>query len=126
MISKKAIKQTIKTEMDSALLKHIVYCEDANEILILLTVPQLRSETAIRERIHTTLTLIKTRLEQYMNVRVAMGISDTVDGRKHWQRLMNQARSLVSLCFFEGYDKFFYPESEIKLFKGTSVVCGLC
>jgi two-component system response regulator YesN len=115
MISKKMIKQTIKSEMESALLKHIVYCGDANETVILLTVPQLRSETAIRELIHATLSLIKTRLEQYMNVRVAMGISDTVDGRKHWQRLMNQARSLVSLCFFEGFDKFFYPEIEIKL-----------
>ncbi len=121
MISKKAIKQTIKTEMDSALLKHIIYCEEANEILILLTVPQLRSETAIRERIHITLTLIKTRLEHYMNVRVAIGISETVDGRMHWQKLMNQARSLVSLCFFEGYDRFFYPESEKKLFQETSV-----
>ncbi|MDD9265482.1 helix-turn-helix domain-containing protein [Paenibacillus sp. GCM10023248] len=115
MISKTAIKQTIKTEMDSAFLKHIVHCEDANEIIILLTVPQLRSETAIRKLIHTTLSLIKTRLEQYMNVRVAMGISDTADGSMHWQKLMNQARSLVSLRFFEGYDKFFYPESEIKL-----------
>ncbi|WP_236284303.1 response regulator [Paenibacillus allorhizoplanae] len=114
MISKKEIKQTIKTEMDSAFLKHIVYGEDANEIFLLLTVPQLRSEIAIRELLYTTLSLIKTRLEQYMNVRVAMGISDTVDGRKHWQRLMTQARSLVSLCFFEGYDKFFYPESGIK------------
>ncbi|MDR6882459.1 helix-turn-helix domain-containing protein [Bacillus sp. 3255] len=114
MISKTAIKQTIRTEMDSAFLKHIVHCEDANEIVILLTVPQLRSETAIRKLIHTTLSLIKTRLEQYMNVRVAMGISDTVDGSMHWQKLINQARSLVSLSFFEGYDKFFYPESKIK------------
>jgi two-component system response regulator YesN len=120
MIPKKAIKQTIKAELDSALFKHIVYDEDPNEIFILLTVPQLRSEIMIRELIHATLSLIKTRLEQYLNVRVAMGISDTIDGRKHWQRLMNQARSLVSLSFFEGYDKFFYPESEIKLGKETS------
>ncbi|CAH1193186.1 Protein-glutamate methylesterase/protein-glutamine glutaminase [Paenibacillus allorhizoplanae] len=120
MTSKKAIKQTIKAEMDSAVFKHIVYDENPNEIFILLTVPQLRSEIMIRERIHAALSLIKTRLEQYMNIRVAMGISDIVDGRKHWQRLMNQARGLVSLSFFEGYDKFFYPESEIKLGKETS------
>ncbi|CAH1232282.1 Protein-glutamate methylesterase/protein-glutamine glutaminase [Paenibacillus allorhizoplanae] len=120
MTSKNAIKQTIKAEMDSAVFKHIVYDENPNEIFILLTVPQLRSEIMIRQLIHATLSLIKTRLEQYMNVRVAMGISDIVDGRKHWQRLMNQARSLVSLSFFEGYDKFFYPESEIKLGKETS------
>jgi two-component system response regulator YesN len=113
MLPKSSIKQTIKTVMESALLKHIVYSEDANEIFILLTVPQLRSETAIRELIHSTLSLIKTRLEQYMNVRVAMGISDIIDGRKQWQRLMSQARRLVSLCFFEG-DQFFYPESEIQ------------
>jgi two-component system response regulator YesN len=120
MTSKNAIKQTIKAEMDSALFKHIVYDDDPNEIFILLTVPQVRSEMMIRELIQSTLSLIKTRLEQYLNVRVAMGISDTVDGRKHWQRLMNQARGLVSLSFFEGYDKFFYPESEIKLGKETS------
>ncbi|CAH1193056.1 Protein-glutamate methylesterase/protein-glutamine glutaminase [Paenibacillus allorhizoplanae] len=114
MISQKAIKQMIKTEMDSASFKHVVYGEDANEIIILLTVPQLRSESAIRELLHTTLALIKIRLEQYLNVRVAMGISETVDGSKHWPKLMNQARSLVSRCFFEGYDKFFYPENEIK------------
>ncbi|NHW37091.1 helix-turn-helix transcriptional regulator [Paenibacillus aceris] len=55
-----------------------------------------------------------------MNVRVTMGISDIVDGKKHWQMLLNQARSLISLCFFEGYDKFFYPESEIKTCMETS------
>ncbi|WP_054027586.1 hypothetical protein [Bacillus sp. FJAT-28004] len=111
MISKKAIKQTIKTEMDSALLKHIVYCEDDNEIFILLTVPKLRSESAIRERIHTTLSLTKTRFEQYIYVHAAMGISDIVDGRKHWKRLMNQARSLVTLCFFERFNVFLESKS---------------
>jgi two-component system response regulator YesN len=115
MISRKTIKQTIKTEMDSSSFKHIVYGDDAKEIIILLTVPQLRSESAIRDHLHTTLALIKIRLDQYLNIRVAMGISETVDGSKHWQRLMNQARSLVSQYFFEGYDKFFYPENEIKL-----------
>lgn len=29
-------------------------------------------------------------------------------------RLMNQAKKLVSMCFFDGYDKFFYPEHETK------------
>ncbi|MBP1962288.1 helix-turn-helix transcriptional regulator [Paenibacillus aceris] len=120
MISKKLMKQTIKTEMNSALFKHFVYCEDANEIFILLTVHQIRSETAIRELIHTTLSMIKTRLEQYMNVRVAMGISEILDGRKHWQRLLNQARSLVALSFFEGYGRFFYPESAMKTCMETS------
>ncbi|MFC5450005.1 response regulator transcription factor [Paenibacillus aestuarii] len=114
MISKKLMKQTIQTEMNSALFKHFVYCEDANEIFILLTVQQLRSEMAIRELIHTTLSIIKTRLEQCMNVRVAMGISEILDGRKHWLRLLNQARSLVALSFFEGYGRFFYPESAMK------------
>ncbi|NHW37096.1 helix-turn-helix transcriptional regulator [Paenibacillus aceris] len=56
-----------------------------------------------------------------MNVRVTMGISDIVDGKKHWQMLLNQARNLVSLCFFEGYDKFFYPENAIKPRTETSV-----
>ncbi|MFC5449963.1 response regulator transcription factor [Paenibacillus aestuarii] len=120
MISKKVIKQTIKAEMDSASMKHIVYGVDANTCLILFTMPQLRSETALRELIHSTLSLIQTRLQQYMNVRVSMGISDSMDGKKHWFRLINQARSLVSLCFFEGYDKFFYPENEIKSMMETS------
>jgi two-component system response regulator YesN len=120
LISKKVIKQTIRTEMDSALLKHLVYCVDANTYLLLLAVPQLRSDTAIREIIHTTLTLIQIRLEQYMNVRISLGISDAVEGKKHWYRLINQARRLATLCFFERDVKFFYPEYEINSYKETS------
>lgn len=108
-----SIRQTIRTVLDSLGIEAQTCRMAAEEYALLTAFPQLRSATAIREKIHAALVLIQTRLAQYVNIRIAVGISGVDSGVREWPKLFRQARKLAERSYFDGFGKLIYPEALI-------------
>ncbi|MFD0693004.1 helix-turn-helix domain-containing protein [Paenibacillus sp. GCM10027628] len=105
------IQQTIQTALHEMSLLHEIVRREAGEYVLLCAFPHDRSESAIREKIHSALTMIQTRLLQYVNASVTVGVSDLASGSPQWHRLYRQARVLATRSYYEGLGKLFYRES---------------
>ncbi|WP_240343811.1 helix-turn-helix domain-containing protein [Paenibacillus sp. SYP-B3998] len=105
------IQQTIHTVLHETSIKHELVRRDDFEYVLFCAFPQDRSVSAIREKIHSALTMIQTRLLQYVNAAISVGISDLSHGVSQWHHLYHQARQLARRSYFEGFGKLFYQES---------------
>ncbi|WP_229757519.1 helix-turn-helix domain-containing protein [Paenibacillus marchantiophytorum] len=105
------IQQTMQTVLQEMAISHEIVRREAGEYVLMCVFPQERSESAIRAKIHSALTMIQTRLLQYVNASVSVGISDLASGFLQWSRLYVQARQLAGRSYYEGLGKLFYRES---------------
>lgn len=105
------IQQTIQTVLHEMSIMHEIVRREAGEYVLLCAFPHDRSESAIRSQIHSALTMIQTRLLQYVNASISVGISDLANGCKQWPRLYQQAKQLAAKSYFAGLGKLFYRES---------------
>ncbi|NQX71128.1 response regulator [Paenibacillus alba] len=104
------IIQTMETVFNSMFILHEVLCQDAQNYILLCSLPQYRSTMAIREQLQAAFSLIKIRLEQFFNVRIAVGISDAASGVHSWHRLYQQAYVLEAISYYEGSDQLLFSE----------------
>ncbi|WP_261305450.1 helix-turn-helix domain-containing protein [Paenibacillus andongensis] len=105
------IQQTIQTVLHEMSILHEIVRREAGEYVLLCVFPHDRSESAIRAHIHSAMTMIQTRLLQYVNAPISVGISDLANGCKQWPRLYQQAKQLAAKSYFAGLGKLFYGES---------------
>lgn len=105
------ITQSVQTVLDAMSIRHIIYRKSQTEYVLFCTLAQYRSESVIREKVQSAFAMMQTRLIQYVNVSVAIGVSELASGTKHWYRLHQQAAHLAAMSFFAGWNKVFYPES---------------
>ncbi|MDR6884825.1 two-component system response regulator YesN [Bacillus sp. 3255] len=105
------IMQSIRTVLDSMSIRHLIHRTGKVEYVLFCTLAQFRSESVIREKVQSAFAMIQTRLNQYVNVSISIGVSELASGVKHWYRLHQQAANLASLRYFAGWNKVFYPES---------------
>ncbi|WP_171693466.1 helix-turn-helix domain-containing protein [Paenibacillus germinis] len=105
------IQQTIQTVLHEMSILHEIVRQEAGEYVLLCAFPNERSESAIRAHIHSALTMIQTRLLQYVNASISVGISDLANGSRQWPRLCQQAKQLAAKSYFAGVGKLFYRES---------------
>ncbi|MCY9696780.1 helix-turn-helix domain-containing protein [Paenibacillus alginolyticus] len=105
------IQQTIQSVLHEMSILHEMVRREAGEYVLLCAFPHDRSESAIRAHIHSLLTMIQTRLLQYVNASISVGISDLANGCRHWPRLYQQAKQLAAKSYFAGLGKLFYRES---------------
>lgn len=105
------IHQTIQTVLHEMSILHEIVRREAGEYVLLCAFPHDRSESAIRAHIHSLLTMIQTRLLQYVNASISVGISDLANGCSQWPRLYRQAKQLAAKSYFAGLGKLFYRES---------------
>ncbi|CAN7435674.1 helix-turn-helix domain-containing protein [Paenibacillus sp. LjRoot56] len=111
------IMQSVQTVLDATSMKHLLYGKSQSEYVLFCSFAALRSESMIREKVQAAFAMIQTRLNQYVNVSVSIGISDLASGMKAWYRLYQQAAHLASMSYFAGFNKVFYPESCMELGK---------
>ncbi|WP_246294501.1 response regulator transcription factor [Paenibacillus planticolens] len=104
------VAQTIQTVLHSMSIPFLYDRQDADNYVLFLTLPEERSWSASRHKIQFAFQLMKTRIEQYMNMKVSIGVSDTANSRKDWRRLYDQAKQLAAKIYFEGFGRIFYPE----------------
>ncbi|MCY9668829.1 response regulator [Paenibacillus alginolyticus] len=105
------IQQTIQSVLHEMSILHEMVRREAGEYVLLCAFPHDRSESAIRAHIHSLLTMVQTRLLQYVNASISVGISDLANGCRHWPRLYQQAKQLAAKSYFAGLGKLFYRES---------------
>ncbi|CAN7715999.1 response regulator [Paenibacillus sp. LjRoot153] len=106
------IQQTIQSVLQEMSIRHEIVRRELGEYVIMCAFPQDRSESVIRTKIQSMLTMIQTRLLQYVNAAISVGISDLANGFKEWSRLYHQAQQLAARSYYEGLGKLFYPESQ--------------
>lgn len=111
------IMQSVQTVLDAMSMKHLLYGKSQSEYVLFCSFAAFRSESMIREKVQAAFSMIQTRLNQYVNVSVSIGISDLANGMKVWFRLYQQAAHLASMSYFAGFNKVFYPESCMELGK---------
>lgn len=105
------IRQSVQTVLDAMSIQHFIYRKSQTEYVLFCTLAQYRSESVIREKVQSAFTMMQTRLIQYVNVSISIGVSELASGTKHWYRLHQQAAHLAAMSFFAGWNKVFYPES---------------
>ncbi|MEC0267776.1 response regulator transcription factor [Paenibacillus anseongense] len=105
------ITQSVQTVLDAMSIRHFIYRKSQTEYVLFCTLVQYRSESVIREKVQSAFTMMQTRLIQYVNVSISIGVSELASGTKHWYRLHQQAAHLAAMSFFAGWNKVFYPES---------------
>ncbi|WP_244163327.1 helix-turn-helix domain-containing protein [Paenibacillus pectinilyticus] len=111
------IMQSVQTVLEAMSLKHLFYEQSQSQYVLFCSFAAFRSESVIREKVQAAFSMIQTRLNQYVNVSVSIGISDLDSGLKLWYRLYQQAAHLASMSYFAGFNKVFYPESCMELGK---------
>jgi two-component system response regulator YesN len=105
------ITQSVQTVLDAMSIHHMIYEKSHSEYVLFCSLAQYRSESVIREKVQSAFSMIQTRLNQYVNVSISIGISELASGKKMWYRLHQQAAHLASMSYFAGWNKMFYPES---------------
>ncbi|WP_246294531.1 response regulator transcription factor [Paenibacillus planticolens] len=105
------ISQSVQTVLDAMSIRHFIYRKSQSEYVLFCTLAQYRSESVIREKVQSAFAMMQTRLIQYVNVSIAIGVSELASGTKHWYRLHQQAAHLAAMSFYAGWNKVFYPES---------------
>jgi two-component system response regulator YesN len=105
------ITQSVQTVLDAMSIRHFIYRKSQTEYVLFCTLAQYRSESVIREKVQSAFAMMQTRLIQYVNVSISIGVSELASGTKHWYRLHQQAAHLAAMSFFAGWNKVFYPES---------------
>ncbi|MZQ84117.1 response regulator [Paenibacillus sp. 5J-6] len=105
------IRQSVQTVLDAMSIRHFIYRKSQTEYVLFCTLAQYRSESVIREKVQSAFAMMQTRLIQYVNVSISIGVSELASGTKHWYRLHQQAAHLAAMSFFAGWNKVFYPES---------------
>ncbi|RTE08931.1 response regulator transcription factor [Paenibacillus whitsoniae] len=104
------VQQTMQTVLhELSILHEIVRLEDGGYAL-LCVFPHDRSESAIRAKVSSALSLMQTRLLQFVNAAVSAGVSDLGSGCARWSRLVRQAAQLAAMSYYEGTGKLMFPE----------------
>ncbi|WP_246320555.1 helix-turn-helix domain-containing protein [Paenibacillus qinlingensis] len=111
------IMQSVQSVLDAMSMKYLLYANSQSEYVLFCSFATFRSESMIREKVQAAFSMIQTRLNQYVNVSISIGISDLASGTKVWYRLYQQAAHLGSMSYFAGFNKVFYPESCMELGK---------
>lgn len=105
------IRQTILTVIESMSIHYEIVYKEPGEYILFIALPQYRSVMAAHEKIHSALTTVKIRLKQFVNVSVAIGISDWGRDSQQWSQMVKQAFYLANWSYYKGYDKLYFPES---------------
>lgn len=104
------VTQTLENVLATSVSRHSVGVTGKGEYTVLCTFPQERSESAIRDKIYGVLSSSLTRLEQYMNVKVSIGVSGLRSGLKHVASQYEQAKHSARMAYFRGFGKILFPE----------------
>lgn len=105
------IMQSVQTVLDTMSIPHLMYGKSQSEYVLFCSFAHFRSESVIRDKIQAAFSMIQTRLNQYVNVSISIGVSQLASGVKQWYRLYQQAAHLASMSYFAGWNKVLYPES---------------
>ncbi|MGG1553461.1 helix-turn-helix transcriptional regulator [Paenibacillus ferrarius] len=107
------IQQTMQTVLHELSILHEIARLEDGEYALLCVFPHDRSESAIRAKVSSALSLMQTRLLQFVNAAVSAGVSDLGSGCMRWSRLVRQAAQLAEMSYYEGTGKLFFPESAL-------------
>ncbi|MFB9326561.1 response regulator [Paenibacillus aurantiacus] len=105
------LRQTVSSLFAAAEIPHELCEVEPGWWAVLASFPEDRSASAIHAKLAAVLSTAQTRLRQYMNASVSIGISRTAQDGGQWRALFGEAKSLAALSYFHGFGSMYYYET---------------
>ncbi|TYP74845.1 response regulator transcription factor [Paenibacillus methanolicus] len=105
------LRQTVQSLLAAGEIPHEICEVEPGWWAVLASFPEDRSASVIHAKLTAALSTAQTRLRQYMNASVSVGVSRTAQGGAQWRALYSEARSLAALSYFHGFGNVFYYDT---------------
>lgn len=102
------IRQTIASVMHESGLPYELCRTGQNEYALLCTFQEECSQSIIYRNLHSTLGLILSRLLQFVNLSISIGVSELGYHKRCWTTMFQQAREMAEQRYFAGYGHIFF------------------